>query len=255
MQSRSDDESRLAGQVPGDWSVSHLLWEVRKINRTEDLYDSLNWPGDAWPGICVSFHLASPFQLCQVPFMKTWLASCFWSGFFCIAAVASTISVVPIYEPISLHGTDVDGAVSDIGETLQAVVMPRPMALTGAFPEDLVAAIRSPHLIPTNNPNYKVQEANLLVICNINTTAQMVNNVLAVKLDVTQLSIPEQIDLTSRQILKLTILALRKTLEEYQRGQTKTLSVSVMIDGAEDGKASLRDLATNFTIAEAPGGN
>ncbi len=187
--------------------------------------------------------------------MKAWIMGIFGSGFLSIAAVASTISVVPVYEPISLHGTDVDGAVSDIGETLQAVVMARPMALTGAFPEDLVTAIRSPHLIPTNNPNYKVQEANLLVICQINISAGIVDDVLAVKLDVSQLSIPENIDLTSRQILKLTILALRKTLEDYQHGQTKKLSVSVAINGAEDGKASLRDLATNFTIAEAAGGN
>ncbi|NJR42000.1 MAG: hypothetical protein HC767_04435 [Akkermansiaceae bacterium] len=187
--------------------------------------------------------------------MKVWITGIFGSVFFGMLSLASTISVVPIYEPISLHGTDVDGAVSDIGETLQAVVMPRPMALTGAFPEDLVAAIRSPHLIPTNNPNYKVQEANLLVICKVNLTGEMVDSVLAVKLDISQLSIPGNIDLTSRQILKLTILALKKTLEEYQRGQTKSLSVSVVIDGAEDGKASLRDLATNFIITEAVGKN
>jgi hypothetical protein len=183
--------------------------------------------------------------------MKAWITGIFWSGFLSIAAMASTISVVMIHEPISLHGTDVDDAVSDIGETLQAAVMPRPMALTGAFPEDLVSAIRNPHLIPTNNPNYKVQEANLLMICKIDITGEMVENVLAVKLNVAQLSIPADIDLTSRQILKLTILALRKTLGDYQRGQTKSLSVSVMIDGAEEGKASLRDLATNFTIGEA----
>jgi hypothetical protein len=198
----------------------------------------------------VSFHLALRFGPWQIRVMKAWIMGIFWSGWMCFAATASTISVVMIYEPISLHGTDVDDAVSDIGETLQAAVMPRPMALTGAFPEDLISAIRTPHLIPTNNPNYKVQEANLLVICKIDITAEMVANVLAVRLNVAQLSIPPDIDLTSRQILKLTILALRKTLEEYQQGQTKTLSVSVTIDGAEDGKASLRDLAAEFTIGE-----
>ena len=78
------------------------------------------------------------------------------------AAPATTITVVPIFEPLSLHGTDGDEAISDTGEALQACVMSRPMAMTGAFPEVLVDAIRSPHLIPTNNPNYKVQETNLI---------------------------------------------------------------------------------------------
>ncbi|MCU0753126.1 MAG: hypothetical protein MUC40_08920, partial [Akkermansiaceae bacterium] len=76
----------------------------------------------------------------------------------CGPAIATTIMVVPVFEPLSLHGTDGDEAISDTGEALQACVMSRPMALTGAMPEVLVESIRSPHLIPTNNPNYKVQE-------------------------------------------------------------------------------------------------
>ena len=60
------------------------------------------------------------------------------------ACFATTITVVPIYEPLSLHGTDADGDLSDVGEALRATVMPRPMALSGAFPETLVDSIRSP---------------------------------------------------------------------------------------------------------------
>ena len=48
--------------------------------------------------------------------------------------LASTIMVVPIFEPLSLHGTDGDGAISEIGEALQASVMPRPMAEMLASP-------------------------------------------------------------------------------------------------------------------------
>ena len=40
--------------------------------------------------------------------------------------------VVPVFEPLSLHGTDGDEAISDTGEALQACVMSRPKALTGA---------------------------------------------------------------------------------------------------------------------------
>lgn len=168
------------------------------------------------------------------------------------AARATTIMVVPVFEPLSLHGTDGDEAISDTGEALQACVMSRPMALTGAFPEVLVDAIRSPHLIPTNNPNYKIQETNLLVIANIGISAEMTAEGLIVSLDVARLAIPPEVDLTARQILKLAIVALRKTLEEYQRPQTNPLAVSLVIEGADEGKAGLRDLNVRFVIGETP---
>ena len=184
--------------------------------------------------------------------MKSLLATMFLAV---LTASGSTITIVPIFEPLSLHGSDGDGAASEIGEALQASVMSRPMALTGAFPEDLVVAIRSPHLIPTNNPNYKVQETNLLVLCNIGIHAEIVDEVLAVKLDVAGLAIPADVDLTTRQVLKLAIIAIRKTLEEYQRPQTQPLSIVISIEGTDDAKASLRDLGTKFSIPESPVAN
>ena len=180
--------------------------------------------------------------------MKSLLTLLLLTGFTGLSAFASTIMVVPIFEPLSLHGTDGDEAISEIGAALQASVMPRPMALTGAFPEVLVDAIRSPHLIPSNNPNYKVQESNLLVLCNVGISGEMVDGVLTVRLDVAQLAIPADVDLTTRQILNLAIIALRKTLDEYQRPQTQSLSVVVIIDGTDEAKASLRDLGTKFVI-------
>ena len=36
--------------------------------------------------------------------------------------LATTIMVVPIHEPISLHGTDGDEVISEVGEALQAAV-------------------------------------------------------------------------------------------------------------------------------------
>jgi len=183
--------------------------------------------------------------------VKKLLVSSLFGWMLVSVALASTIMVVPIFEPLSLHGTDGDDAISEIGEALQASVMSRPMALTGAFPEALVDAIRSPHLIPTNHPNYKVQEANLLVICNIGIAGKMENGILMVSLNVAELAIPPEVDLTTRQILKLTIIALRKTLEEYQRPQTQVLPVNLIIEGADDAKASLRDLGCEFTLGEA----
>ncbi|MGD7651916.1 MAG: hypothetical protein ACQCXQ_01790 [Verrucomicrobiales bacterium] len=164
------------------------------------------------------------------------------------ACFATTITVIPIFEPLSLHGTDSDEAPSDTEEALQACVLSRPKAMTGAFPEVLVDAIRSPHLIPTNNPNYQAAEANLLVLCNIGIETTMTDDGLMVRFNVAQLTIPEEVDLTSRQILKLAIIAVRKTLEQYQAGQTQPLDVTLVIDGTDEGKRGLLDLASRFTV-------
>ena len=182
--------------------------------------------------------------------MKTLIAAVFIGCLLGAPAGATTITMVPVFEPISLHGTDGDEVITEIGEALQACVMSRPMALTGAFPETLVEAIRSPYMPPTNNPNYKVKETNLLVICNIGIHAEMTTEGLQVKMDIAELSIPPEIDLTARQILKLAIMAIHKTLEAYQKNQTTPLAVNLIIDGAEEGKAGLRDLSSKFTIGE-----
>jgi hypothetical protein len=165
---------------------------------------------------------------------------------------ATTISVVPVHEPVSLHGTDVDGMIADTGEALQATVIARPMALTGAFPEDLVAAIRTPHKLPTNNPNYKVEEANLLILCNVGIGAELTEEGLLVKIDVSELSIPLEVDITSRQLLRLTLVALRRTLEEYHRPQTEPLKVIVAITGTTENNASLMDLQVTFELESKP---
>ncbi|MEN9974949.1 MAG: hypothetical protein RLZZ282_955, partial [Verrucomicrobiota bacterium] len=84
--------------------------------------------------------------------------------------------------------------------------------------------------------------------CHVGIRGVMSPTGLTVNLDVSQLSIPPEVDLTSRQILKLTLIALKKTLEEYQRPQTQPLCVSLIIEGADDAKAYLRELTTRFVI-------
>ena len=186
--------------------------------------------------------------------LTCWLAAVVFSV-ACLSphAGATTITTVPIFEPLSLHGTDGDEAISEIGEALQAAVMSRPMALTGAFPEVLVDAIRRPHAIPTNHPNYKVKEANLLVLCKVDIAAEMTEKGLLVRLNIANLTIPDEVDLTSRQVLKLALVALRKTLDAYQIHQQQALKVTVVVDGADEGKAALRELAVKFEVAAGGG--
>ncbi len=180
--------------------------------------------------------------------MRTVLLSLLFSA----GAFATTISVVPVHEPLSLHGTDVDDIISDTGEVLQVTVMARPMALTGAFPEVLVEAIRTPHALPTNNPNYKVAEANLLVLCGIGLDAEMTDEGLQVKIDIADLGIPPEVDITSRQLLKITLVALQRTLEDYHGSQSEALEVIVSIAGTTEKNASLLDLEATFTLEGDP---
>jgi hypothetical protein len=186
------------------------------------------------------------------PEMKITLLSFLMAGTLTLTTSATTITVVPVFEPLSLHDTDGDEAVSDTGDALQACVMARPMAMTGAFPEALVDAIRSPHRFPTNNENYKVPETNLLVLANIEISAIHQQAKLVVTLDVSKMTIPKVVDLTSRQIINLTIVAIRKTLEMYQVGQDQPLPVALNVKGTTELNASLKELNTEFLISQNP---
>lgn len=184
--------------------------------------------------------------------MKIMVLSFLMAGTLTLAASATTITVVPVFEPLSLHDTDGDEAVSDTGDALQACVMARPMALTGAFPEALVDAIRSPHRFPTNNENYKVTETNLLVLANIEINAVHQQTKLVVTLDLSKMAIPKAVDLTSRQIINLTIVAIRKTLEMYQVGQAQPLPVTLVVEGTTELNSTLKELNTEFIIGQNP---
>ena len=168
------------------------------------------------------------------------------------AARATTIMVVPVFEPLSLHGTDGDEAISDTGEALQACVMSRPMALTGAFPEVLVDAIRSPHLIPTNNPNYKVQETNLLVLCNIGISGGNDRRRPHRAAGRRPARHPAGRRSHRPPDPQARHRGLRKTLEEYQRPQTQPLAVTIVIEGADEAKAGLRDLGDAIRRSAKP---
>ncbi len=187
--------------------------------------------------------------------MKKMAATVFILALQVICIHATTIMVVPVFEPLSLHGTDGDEAISDTGEALQACVMARPMALTGAFPEALVESIRSPHRIPTNHPKYEVQETNLLVLANIGIEAEMTTGGLVVTMDVSNMAIPPDVDLTARQILKLAIVALRKTLEAYQAPQDHPLDVRFTVTGTNENKSGLFELNVGFTVRGGAAGS
>jgi hypothetical protein len=169
-----------------------------------------------------------------------------WPG----VLMASTIEVIHLYQPLSLHGTDGVGEHEEVDELLQASVLGAPYALSGAIPEDLVKAVAKPHQIRTNTPGYKVAEANLVILAGLTLDAQLEDAALRIQIDVTNLAIPEGVDLTSRQILKMTILAIEKTLETYYSHGEEKLFCELEIKGTTEKNASLRDLDQKFTIGE-----
>jgi hypothetical protein len=164
-------------------------------------------------------------------------------------ACATVIDVVSIHQPLSLHGSDVDDAVDDTGESLQAAILSRPMAMTGAFPEVLVEAIAMPHQLPTNNPNYAIKEVNLVVLCGLKVSAELDDTgELQVEVNIANFVIPEDIDLTARQVLKLVCGSIRKTLAEYNGNQKDELKVLLRIVGTNESNRSLEDLGAQYKI-------
>ncbi|MCH2063720.1 MAG: hypothetical protein MK194_08345 [Roseibacillus sp.] len=160
-----------------------------------------------------------------------------------------TLEVVNLYQPLSLHGTDGVGESLGEDDPVQAAVMSRPYAVTGAMPEDLVKAVGSPHRITSNGDGYVVEDANLLNLCKIELSAEMKNTRLLVRLDVSKLELPEELDLTARQVVTLSIVAIEYTLKDYFRNsKDEDLRVSIGVKGTNEGNEALKNLARRLTL-------
>ncbi|HJM64290.1 MAG: hypothetical protein QF405_02715 [Roseibacillus sp.] len=162
---------------------------------------------------------------------------------------AVTVEVVNLYQPLSLHNTD--GIGEDLGENdpIQAAVMSRPCAVGGAMPEDLVKAVATPHRIASDGQAYDVKDANLLNLCKITLSAEMKKTRLLVRLDVSKFELPEELDLTVRQVVALSILAIERTLKDYFRNnKNEALGVSIGVKGTNEGNETLKDLAKRFNL-------
>ena len=177
-----------------------------------------------------------------------------------LIASGVTLEVVNLYQPLSLHGTDGVGESLGEDDPVQAAVMSRPYAVTGAMPEDLVKAVGSPHRIASNGDGYVVEDANLLSLCKISLTAEMGNTRLLVRLDVSKLELPEELDLSARQVVALSIMAIERTLRDYfQHIKDEILRVSIGVQGTNEGTEGLKDLARRLRFGganakgEAPG--
>ena len=161
-------------------------------------------------------------------------------------ASATTLEVLRVFQPLSLHGTDIDHEFK--GESVQAHIFARPMVLSGAMPENLVLAVATPHRMPATF-NYEVSECNLLTLFKVEISGIMGNSgELEVAFDLTKMQAPDGVDLSILTVLSLSIHALKKTLEDYHHPENKPLKVKITIEGTTKKNRSLRDLSGGFVV-------
>ena len=154
-----------------------------------------------------------------------------------------THEVHPIFQALSLHGTDVGEKLN--GEIIQARVSQFPAVVVGALPEGLVDEISAPHKLPGPD-SYKVPEAHLLVLCGITLEPEMTAEGLICTFDLKKLKIPAEVEISTRSILQLATQALKDTLNTYYLEAKSTQKVLVKITGTTQKNATLKNLATAF---------
>lgn len=120
-------------------------------------------------------------------------------------------SLIEVYQPTSLLGTELDGDPLGSGESLAATIVSRPVLIGGAFPEDPVYAVSIPHKIagaPVGFP----EESNLIVIVGGKVGAEWGQKEDQIIADFSKAKVPENLGVTLIQVMKMTALCLQKTL-------------------------------------------
>lgn len=163
---------------------------------------------------------------------------------FSAAAFPVTVTLGKVTTVVSLLGMDVDADVEGVGEGLSATLVERPMALSGAFPEVLVWAIAAPYQLGSAG-HFQEKESNQLVLSSISLGAVLEGKELAVTIDVSQLKINPDAELSPRHLVDLTILAIRRNLEGWE-----DLEVSISVEGAREGMEYLTAMGTRFSVGE-----
>ena len=114
----------------------------------------------------------------------------------------------------------------------------------------MVKAVGDPCKIASNSPAYTIEEANLLLICKIGLSVEMLEDRLLVRLDISKLAMPEEVDLTARQVLTMSIKSIRRTLEAYFAHSDQNIPWEVRITGTKESNASLKNLSAKYTVGE-----
>jgi len=174
------------------------------------------------------------------------MKSIFAAAFLTLSlASASVREVVTVFQPLSFHGTDTAEPSGE--ELVQAGIRSLPMVLSGAMPETLVDAVAHTHALSSIG-EYPFKENNLIVLSGIRMSGEVEEKKLIVKIDLSNLKIPEEVDLAAREIIVMAKTALRKTLAEYHSGDGSAVSYEVRISGTSEKNATLKDLAEKVVL-------
>lgn len=158
-----------------------------------------------------------------------------------------THEVHQIRQAHSLHGTDIGEDFN--GEVIQARVSQFPVVVVGALPESLIDAVAAPHRL-LGPDSYKVPEVNLLVLCGIDLISEMTADSFTVIFDLSKLKIPEEVEISVRTVLELSIKAVRETLNTFCEESQSVQVVNIKITGTNPKNATLKNLAAEFQLGK-----
>ncbi len=150
-------------------------------------------------------------------------------------ALSSTKSVCRVWQPISLHGTDVSSVLGKESGVDYTVLMSRPVVLSGALPEDLVYAVALKHQLASIG-GYDEKEAHLIALSKIKLRAQLTDDGLLVTVDVSGAVVPKEVEVSLFNVVKLSIAALKMTLEDYSAAYLEEgMSCSILVTSDKKG--------------------
>jgi hypothetical protein len=120
-------------------------------------------------------------------------------------------SLMQVYQPTSLLGTEMDGDPLGTGESMAATIVSRPVLIGGAFPESPVHAISLPHRIAGAGESFP-SESNLIVMVGGRVHAEHGEKEHRIIADFSKAKVPENLGLTLVQVMKMTAVCLQRTL-------------------------------------------
>lgn len=141
--------------------------------------------------------------------------------------------IVPIFQPLSLLGTELEAYPLGQEEGICADVMATPAIVSSAYPEAIVQAIALPHRF-YQAPEGFPDESNLLVLTGARLVAAWGEERHSVTIDFSQVSLGEKLGVTLDQLCRLTVLCLSKSLRQgYSDGKPIDLHWKLPPNGQE----------------------
>ena len=125
---------------------------------------------------------------------------------------AEVLQVVKLYRPLSLKGTESFSETKE-GKVIEAGIFSAPAVVSGAMPEDILAALTHPFEIRSYGKSYEPKECNIFTLSNSTATAkQLSENYFQITL---QIDPDQKTDLSQEELVDLFVRAIRNTFTNY----------------------------------------